>query len=342
MRKSLSRKFPGASSYTDRHGKKRWRYRKGGFSAELGCEFGSTDFVSRYEAATAGKRTDVGAGKTIPKSISDLVTKYYQSSDYLELADSTKKAYRGTLENFREKYGSKSAIALKKRHIKAILASMADRPAAANNLLKRIKSLMNLAIDLEWRADNPAFNVKPFKATSTGFHTWTEGEIERFYATHAVGTVAHTAMTLMLYTGAARADVVRLGRQNLASGRLRYRRQKTIRTNGLLIDIPVHPELGKVIKALPSNRLTFLETDYGECRSATGFGNLMRKWCDEANLPNCTSHGLRKAIARRMAEAGATPHEIMAVTGHKSLKDVMLYTSEFNRGSLADLAIGRL
>jgi len=62
---------------------------------------------------------------------------------------------------------------------------------------------------------------------------------------------------------------------------------------------------------------------------------MMRDWCDEAGLPNCSSHGLRKAIARRMAEAGCTAHEIMAVTGHATLAEVTRYTKDANRPKLA-------
>jgi integrase len=61
----------------------------------------------------------------------------------------------------------------------------------------------------------------------------------------------------------------------------------------------------------------------------------MREWCDAAGLPECTSHGMRKAIARRLAEAGATPHMIGAITGHKTLSEVQLYTDAADRGGLA-------
>ena len=67
----------------------------------------------------------------------------------------------------------------------------------------------------------------------------------------------------------------------------------------------------------------------------------MRAWCDQAGLPKCTSHGLRKAIARRLAEAGATPHEIAAVTGHKDLKEVTLYTEAADRPMMADNAFDK-
>jgi hypothetical protein len=37
-------------------------------------------------------------------------------------------------------------------------------------------------------------------------------------------------------------------------------------------------------------------------------------------------HGLRKVAARDLAEAGCSVHEIMSVTGHKSLAEVERYT----------------
>jgi integrase len=37
-------------------------------------------------------------------------------------------------------------------------------------------------------------------------------------------------------------------------------------------------------------------------------------------------HGLRHAAATRLAEAGASPHQIAAITGHKSLTEVARYT----------------
>ena len=94
--------------------------------------------------------------------------------------------------------------------------------------------------------------------------------------------MAHTAVTLMLYTACARSDVVKLGWQNLKGDRLQYRRQKTEGVSTVLIDIPVHPELRKVLDTLPNDKLTFLETRGGRSRTANGLGTAMRKWCDDA------------------------------------------------------------
>ena len=205
-----------------------------------------------------------------------------------------------------------------------------------------LKVIMDHAIDLGWRKENPVRTVKPLKVPSRGFHTWNEEEIQMFYSVHKLGTVAHTAMTLMLYTGAARADAVKLGWGNIKGNRLHYRRQKTADNGGVLIDMPIHPELRSVLDNCSKDAFTFLQTSNGKSRSAKGLGNMMRDWCDEAGLPNCSSHGLRKAIARRMGEAGCTAHEIMAVTGHATLAEVTRYTKDANRPKLADGGIGKL
>jgi hypothetical protein len=43
-----------------------------------------------------------------------------------------------------------------------------------------------------------------------------------------------------------------------------------------------------------------------------------------------------------MAEGGATPRELMAVTGHRSLEEVERYTRAANKRKLADAAMSKL
>jgi len=112
-----------------------------------------------------------GAGKTIPKSVSDLIARYYQTGEFLLLKPSTKTTYRGILERFREEHGTKSSVRLERQHIKAILAAKSDTPSAGNNLRSMLKVIMDHAIDLGWRKENPVRTVKPLKVPSRGFHT---------------------------------------------------------------------------------------------------------------------------------------------------------------------------
>jgi integrase len=51
---------------------------------------------------------------------------------------------------------------------------------------------------------------------------------------------------------------------------------------------------------------------------------------------------LRKACARRLAEARCTEHQIAAITGHASLRDVQRYTKGADQKRLALAAMAKI
>lgn len=339
-----SDRFPHAKTYRDRHGKARWRYRHKGFTAELGTEWGSEDFRRRYAEAVNCQNSKEGAGasRTVPGTFNDLAVRFYKLH-LPTVADSTAADYRAVIEPLRIKHGHKRVAHMQRRHVIEIKAELAATPMQANKTLKRLSQMMDLAVDLEWRTDNPVKGVKRFPINSEGFHTWDEGEIARFYEIHPIGTPAHRAMTLMLYTGAAKCDAVKLGRGNIRDGRIVYRRRKTKKNpEGFEVNIPVHPYLAETLGHVAASAFTFLQTEDGKSRSANGLGTSMRKWCDKAGLALCTSHGLRKAICRRIAEVEGDVFKVMAVSGHTDIKEAQKYCDRFNRKGKADSAIAGL
>ncbi|PVM71277.1 tyrosine-type recombinase/integrase [Caulobacter radicis] len=151
-----------------------------------------------------------------------------------------------------------------------------------------------------------------------------------------MGSRAHLALYLLLYTGQRRSDVVRMGKQHVRDDMLHIQQQKT-KTR---LAIPLHPKLRDALKRAPADNLTFLVTKQGKPFSAPGFTNWFTECAKAAGLPeNSTPHGLRKATCRRLAEAGSTPHQIMAITGHKNLKEVTHYTAAANQKVLAEEAM---
>src|SRR5262249_18376826 len=109
-------------------------------------------------------------------------------------------------------------------------------------------------------------------------------------------------------------------------------------TGGHLV-IPIVPELAAALAAAGSENLTFLVTRTGAPFTAAGFGNHFRDWCNEAGLPHCSAHGLRKAICRRLAEAGCNSLQIAAITGHKTSRLVDHYTAARSQTLLARAAM---
>lgn len=171
--------------------------------------------------------------------------------------------------------------------------------------------------------------------------TWEEHQIDLFLEHHKPGTRAHLAFCLLLYSGQRRSDVVRMGRQHVRDGLLTIIQQKT----GQEVSIPVHPVLAAAIEAVPRDNLTYLTTAQGKPFTPPGFTNWFRDMVQEVKgLPSggLSPHGLRKAICRRLAEAGCSPHEIMAISGHKSLKEVTRYTAKASRVRMAHAAMAAI
>jgi integrase len=185
------------------------------------------------------------------------------------------------------------------------------------------------------RTDDPTVGIKLAASKSDGHHSWEDDEIARFEERHPIGSRARLALALLLGTGQRRGDAVRMGRQHVRDGVLSMRQQKT----GAQIDIPFLPDLQSAIDALPNNnQLAFLVTEAGQPFTAAGFGGWFRERCDEAGLRHCSAHGLRKAAATRLANAGATEHQLMAWFGWSSLREAERYTKNANRKHLSQSA----
>jgi integrase len=93
---------------------------------------------------------------------------------------------------------------------------------------------------------------------------------------------------------------------------------------------------------VPRTNLTFLTTKFGAPFTPAGFGNWFRERCDEAGLPQCSAHGLRKLVATRLANFGCSEEEIKAITGHKSSSEVARYTKARDQKRLAKSAVSKL
>jgi integrase len=319
--------------YRDRHGKLRRYFRKPGFKRiALPGLPGSDEFMTAYQLALAGQpaRIEIGAGRTKPGTVNAAIVGYYTSLAFRSLAPGTQKMRRAILERFREAHGEKRIALLPHEFIARTLGKRS--PFAARNWLKTLRGLLQFAVSEGFRADDPTQGVKLPRIKSDGVHTWTETEIAQYQEKHPLGTRARLALALLLYTAQRRGDVVGMGRQHVRDGAITVRQQKT----GATLEIPIHTELRKVLDATPSEHLTYLVTEHGNAFTAAGFGNWFRDRCNEAGLSKeCSAHGLRKAACRRLAEAGCTAHQIAAISGHASLREVERYTKAADQARLA-------
>jgi integrase len=331
-------RLPYVQEFVDRHGKVRRYFRKNGKRTPLPGTPGSKEFRLAYEAALAGNWDVEAKDKdTSPQgSMSRLIALYYSSATFKGLERITQASYRNEIEKIRLAHGEKRVVMLKREHVKKLFAEKADKPGAANKFLRHMRTLMRFAIDENWRTDDPTFGIRKMKIKNGGFRAWTDDDIAAFEQKWPIGTRERLALSLLLYTAQRRSDVIRMGWQHVRNGMIQVRQQKT----GTPLWIPIHPRLDAVLQATPRANMTFLMTAQGKPFTSAGFGNYFSDVSREAGCAEgCSAHGLRKAAARRLAEAGCTSKQIQAVTGHKSLDEVERYTKEAEQVLLAQQAM---
>lgn len=333
-------KLPHVQEFTDRHGKLRRYFRRHGCqTVALPGAVGSREFMAAYHAALDGKPATAPAKGEPPGSFGALVAAYYGSAEFRQLAAVTKATYRNICERLRAEHGHKPVKLIETRHVRKIVADKAETPAAANATLKMLRILMQFGLADGFRADDPTFGVKRVRSKSDGFTTWAEADIERFIQRWPLGTREHLALQLLLCTGQrGRSDVARMGPQHMAAGKIAVRQSKT----GTRLLIPVHPDLAAAIKATPSGHLTFIAGANGKPYTSGSFGNWFAEAVRAAGLLAIAAHGLRKAAGRRLAEAGCTPHEIAAILGHKTLREIEHYTRAASQVTMAESAMEKI
>jgi integrase len=306
---------------------------------------GSSEFMDAYQQALSTAPIAIGQAKrSAPGSVSLAIAEYFGSAAFRALTGETPRKRRAILEKFREQYGDKRLTSLPPEFIVALIDNMT--PHNANVWLTTFRHFARWAKTRKLIKVDPTFDIKVKLPKSDGFHTWTDAEVAQFEAHHPVGSQARLALAIGRYIGLRREDAVCIGRQHFRDTVdgpvVTVRPKKTETTTRVTLALPVHPELQAVLAATPTNHLTLLVTKKGRGYNGDNFTKRFGVWCDEAGLPSrCVFHGLRKLALTWLAEAGCTPHELMAFGGHASLKMVEHYTRKVNQAHLAREAMAK-
>jgi integrase len=336
--------LPFVHADTDRHGTVRiyFRRRLGAPKVRLRAPSGTPEFFAEYKAALeAGEKPDTSVKS---RTYRWLMIQYLRSSEFRSLDPRTQRTRRGLLEatciepispGAKEKFADFPLNRITAKAIRVLRDRKEGFPEAANNRLKAIRRLFAWALEAELVTNNPARDVSYKRRATEGHHTWTEQEIAQFEAKHPIGSKARLAFALLAYTGVRRSDVVLLGRQHVRQGWLKLTAQKGRNRKPVTVEIPVIPPLQRILEMSSCGDLTFLITEQGRPFTAAGFGNWFRNRCNEAGLPHCSAHGLRKAGAALAAENGATVHELMAIFGWLTMKEAERYSQAARRKNLA-------
>jgi integrase len=334
--------LPHVEGWADRHGKMRYYFRRGkGARTPLAGTLNSAEFTASYMAALNGLAATARPQIEQPSrfTIAALITSYKGSKLYKDLRSTSKAGYCSRLNAMTRDFGECSVKGLNRTRIIDILDDYDDRPGSKLDTHKKLKILIKHAIDEKWIDGDPTTGIKRPKGGT--IRAWTDDEIEQFEKRWALGSKQRTAFALMLYTGQRRSDTHRMTWTDISqrTGRIKVHQQKT----DVKLEIPLHEELLYVLDKARSNHITIINTEFGAPFTVDGFSDFMRDAITAAGLPlSCQPHGLRKAAGRRLAEAGCTNKEIMAILGHKALASVQLYTEEAEQIEMAAAAMRKV
>ncbi|MDW7555445.1 MULTISPECIES: tyrosine-type recombinase/integrase [Azospirillum] len=286
---------------------------------------------SGWDDAVGMKRGKYGHG-----TLGWVIGRYRLSPEYQRLAPATKKIYEAAFDRLHD-YAQEEFSGLRRRHIMRVRDDLAHSPATANQVITAIGAVCRFALDREMIETDPSHRVPRLKTGE--WRRWTDAELDKFY--QSAYEALRRVFVMALFTGQRRADLCRATWGDIQDGGINVVQQKT----GAHLWIPLHPTLERHLAiwksdATPLPSVTILTSTDRTPWPPQVLSCAFRNEADKLGLNGCNLHGLRKTAAAKLAEAGCSARQIMAITGHSTMNEVERYTRQAEQRRLASDAIG--
>ena len=345
--------LPGLTVETLPSGTQRYRVRvegQRGRKIRLHVTPDHPDFLNHYHDARLGKQNDAPVAappKQKVRSLGWLIDGYV---DHLaSMAERgagshlTLKQRRNLLErlkNFKHASGSLYAdmhMDIPSEALIGVRDDLAHVGSQADNMMKAVKSMFTWSCERGITKLNPAAGIPSIYKTKGGAVSWSAADLRTFKKAHPPGTMAHLALTLMMFTGARSNDVIWIGRdQEFLVDGIRFLGWQPRKRGSAYVELPMAPPLITAIKATAKIGPAYILQENGmPYKSPDSFRNRMGKWVAEAGLKGRSAHGVRKALAQLIAEEGGSEHQIMSVLAHTQPKTSAIYTKGAQRRRMA-------
>lgn len=269
-------------------------------------------------------------------SVTALIEAYRLTPRWKSFATGTKAAYERAFKIL-ERRGRTPIKSVQRRDLWDIHDVIAGDKgdSAARAFIGCTRALFNFAIERDRIVVNPTRGIK----TEVPGHwpAWTPREAAT--AIRLLPEHLRRVVVLALYTGQRRGDLITMGWTAYDGTSIRLIQQKTKRP----LVLPVHPALKAELDAWERKATTILTNAWGAPWTGTVLSHGMKDALARIEARDGLNiHGLRKLAAANLAEAGCSMNEIAAVTGHRTLAMVQLYTASADQERLAGAAIVRL
>jgi integrase len=318
---------------TTAKGRVYWYFRRDGLRVRLPGEPGSPEFLAAY-----AKHMEPVPLRQQPQggTMAALIDAYEGSAEWRQLKPATHKDYMKFLPVWRERYGDRRVATIDRSAVFKIRARHAETSnRQGNKAVAVLSALLSWAVDHGYRTDNPALRPKRLKV-SGGYRAWTDAEIDTFLEK----APAHLRLACLLALGTAQrgSDLAKMTWASYRAGEIEVIQQKT----GERVWIPVHGRVKAALDAQEKKTVTILTTDKGRPHTVGWFQHEVSHAIRAAGLSGVVAHGWRTTALTWLADAGCSPHQIAAISGHTTLKMIEGYTRGANKRALAKAAIVKL
>jgi integrase len=291
-------------------------------------------FGDTYAALMAARTRRATAQTAVMEmTVTGFCDLYERSQHFRGLAAGSQRLYGTYLKALREAFPTAPAGLLERRDVVGLVDAWADRPGAANSLLRAINALYKWDRVRGHVENNPCRDVAEL---AVGEHEpWPEHVLQA--ALGADGRV-RLAVHLLLYTAQRIGDVVRMRWTDIATNqdgarRIVVKQGKT----GRRLEIPIHQALQAELQRHPVSLGYIIPGIRGAALSDKTLRRELQDFAAKAGA-KVVPHGLRKNAVNALLEAGCSAAETAAISG-QSLKMVEHYAKQRSQVKLGAAAI---
>ncbi len=267
-----------------------------------------------------------------PNAVGQVIDAWHTSPEWLGMSAKTQSEWLRYSDRIRAAWGDLEVSGIEPKHVLALRDAYADTPAAANNLLRCLSSLMSWSVPRGYRRDNPCREVRKLKG-GDGYAPWPWPVVEAVRA--EIRPDLWRVAALALYTGQRLADVLAMRRNARRGDQIRVVQNKT--RKALLI--PIHRDLMPMFDAVDHDAVTILANSRGAPWTEDGFKTSWNKHRPAILADRgLVFHGLRKTAVVTLLECGCTDAQVSAITG-QSRQMVEHYARQVAQEKLARSAM---
>ena len=278
------------------------------------------------------------------RTIRALVRAWQASSAYKDLKPRSQKHY-GTYINHLLAWSETcdpqhpDPTLITRADVEGLLAAWDDAATTKKHVRKTMRLVMDQAVALGWRGDNPCDGIRLAKSPRSRAAVWEQGDVDLYVAAaEQIERPSIALMILMEWEIGQRLGDARLfrpgGEYDAEAGVFRFWQEKT----QSYVTIPISPRLRELLNDAAEGELFLFRNEetgkaYTEERLSKTFA-WVRNAARKAGARYLQLRWLRHSCVVHLARAGCTVPEIAAITGHSATTVTKLLDTYLPRDNL--------